>query len=33
MSLIITIAESSVSNVNCVVVVGMMNYILKDNLK
>ena len=33
MSLILTIAEFNVSNVNCVVVVGMMNYILKDNLK
>ena len=30
MSLIITIAESNVSNVNCVVVVRKMNFILKD---
>ena len=30
MSLIITIAESNVSDVNCVVVVSKMNFILKD---
>ena len=33
MSLIIAIAESNVSNVNCVVIVGKMKFILKDNLK
>ena len=33
MSLKFAMAEFNVSNVNCVVVVGMMNFILKDNLK
>ena len=30
MSLMVTIAEFSVSNVNCVLVVRKMNFILKD---
>ena len=30
MSLIITITESTVSDVNCAVVVSKMNFILKD---
>ena len=33
MSLTVAIAESNVSNVNYVVVVGKMKFILKDNLK
>ena len=33
MSLIITMAESNVSNVYCVVVVGKINFILRNDLK
>ena len=33
MSLIITMTESNVSNVNCVVIVGKINFILRNDLK